>query len=207
MNNLKKVVLTIATLLTILSGNSYANGENDKIYTFTLNEFGNYFSQKTMSKTINIKDKRIQPGSLGYFDIIIDSKNYFSDINYNLKFSNLKNKPKNLYFIIDNKKISNIEKSDPLEGCLKKYSTKHIKRIYWKWDYENEEEYDPNRKDFTFDMNLIVERKEQGFLGKKLPRTGNDITVGIVLAILVAVIIYLITIKIYKENNKINEEL
>ena len=204
----KKTIFIIIVLLIVTSANIVkADSENNQKLIFYLKNQGNYFSTINLSSE-KILSQKIFPGSSGYFDIIINTQDYSFDSYYNLIFLNLKNKPQNLYFIIDDEKVNNIEEYTSLYGSLEKGKEKFIKRVYWKWDYESEES-DEVKADFSFDVNLIVERNGYEHNGKKLPRTGinREMLVGVAIAIFISIIILKTKNKILKENNEINKNI
>lgn len=204
----KKTILIIIVLL-IMTANNYisANSENNQKFIFFLKNQGNYFSTINKSSS-KLSNQKIYPGSSGYFDIVVNARDYSFNFYYNLLFLNLKNKPQNLYFVIDNEKVSSLEEYDGINGFMKKGKEELVKRIYWYWEYQDEEEF-INQSDFSFEMNLIVERENQDYNGNKLPRTGNDIDVfiGIVLAIIIIYFFVRIKNVIVKENNEINKSV
>ena len=80
--------------------------------------------------TINTKtlvNKKIAPGVKGKFEIQLNSN---ENLNYKIIFQNLSNKPKNLNFYINGKKIEKL-----LKGKIMKNEEKNI-IVDWKWDYD-----------------------------------------------------------------------
>lgn len=86
---------------------------------------------------------RIAPGTEGFFDIVIDTTGSEVGIEYNVKFSEEKNKPENMKFQYENKVVSSIfDLEEELKGIIDANAEEKIKtfRIKWFWDYETKEE-------------------------------------------------------------------
>ena len=107
MRLLTRTMVFTTILFLMFFCKAYAKNENCLYFTIGIKE--SFFSENQKTKKVNLNENRkIQPGESGYFDIEINLENYYSNINYIIEFSNLKNKPKNLEFIVDNK-IVNLE--------------------------------------------------------------------------------------------------
>lgn len=86
---------------------------------------------------------RIAPGTEGFFDIVIDTTGSEVGIEYNVKFSEEKNKPENMKFQYENKVVSSIfDLEEELKGIIDANAEEKIKtfKIKWFWDYETKEE-------------------------------------------------------------------
>lgn len=204
-----KIAIILIIVLFTMAFNERINAitDNNQKYIFYLNNKGNYFSSKSISK-VHLMNQKIYPGSSGYFDIIVNTQDYSFNINYNLNFFNLKNKPQNLYFIIGDEKVNSLDELDSIHGFMEKGKEELIKRVYWYWDYEIEDNY-VNQSDFTFEMSLLVERENCNHNANKLPRTGldKDGLIGVVIAILLTYFLIKIKTIISKENNEINKNI
>lgn len=199
----KNIALATVIILLLLTNCVNATSEINNNLTFKLNTLGNYFFQKDVTQKVELPHHKIQPGSSGYFNIIIDSTDFISDINYNLEFTNVNNKPTNLYFIVDNKKINNLNELSNLKGIVKKRNKKIIKKIYWNWDYQSNEYMNDNSfngKTINFEIKMNYEKINE-FNNKKLPRTGYDLEIFMFI-ILGFIITIIITIKKYKHKHK-----
>ncbi len=172
MRLLTRTMVFTTILFLIFFCKAYAKNENCLYFTIGIKE--SFFSENQKTKKVNLNENRkIQPGESGYFDIEINLENYYSNINYIIEFSNLKNKPKNLEFIVDNK-IVNLENLE-ITGIQRKNTTKELKRIYWKWEYEGEDCPPIDKDEITFDISLNWEKEKNDFIKEKLPRTGSDL--------------------------------
>lgn len=114
---------------------------------------------------------KIAPGTSGSFDIKIDANGTETGVDYTVKFSEIKNKPTNLYFVVGDTKCTTFDElSNALSGHFDANTqNKEItKNVEWKWDYEttengkNAEENDAvdsqdgeNAKDFSFKADVV----------------------------------------------------
>ena len=86
-----------------------------------------------------IADGEIAPGTSGNFTIKVDASETKTGVNYTIRFSNVKNKPTNLYFKVgDNKYYDFDTLSNALSGTINANESQKIKEINigWAWDYE-----------------------------------------------------------------------
>lgn len=86
-----------------------------------------------------IADGEIAPGTSGNFTITVDATGTKTGVNYNVAFSNVKNKPTNLYFKIGEERYYNLDTlSTALAGTIEANESKKVKEINinWGWDYE-----------------------------------------------------------------------
>lgn len=82
---------------------------------------------------------RIAPGTRGSFDIIIDTTGAEVGIDYNVTFTNEKDRPQNLLFTYDGHTSSSIKGLEPfLTGTIAANSSEKVKNmtIEWNWPYE-----------------------------------------------------------------------
>lgn len=107
---------------------------SNQIYQFQVTYKHIDFKNIHLADTTN---QKIAPGTKGNFEILLESN---KAINYRIQFKSIYKKPKNLYFQMqgEKKKYENLEDmEETLQGEFTK--NKSIK-IYWMWDYENNEE-------------------------------------------------------------------
>lgn len=106
-------------------------------YFFNVTYKGIDFKDINLLDTINRKtliNEKIAPGTSGQFDIILNSK---EDINYEINFESLNQKPRYLKFNIkgDNREFDTLEELETqLKGSIVKNKTKNI-HINWEWKY------------------------------------------------------------------------
>lgn len=111
---------------------------------------------------------KLEPGTSGYFDIIIDTTDSEVDIDYKVSFENEQGKPSNLVFTyndVDFESLKSLE--NVLSGSITANSLEKIKvfPIDWRWEYQtgsNEKEIQKNNEidtkdamnnsDYTFDI-------------------------------------------------------
>lgn len=88
----------------------------------------------------SIKDtKFIYPGTSGCFFIQISTKNGNRDMIYSMQIKEELNKPNNMKFKINGKKINSMrELAESINGTINKNSSKVFK-IEWEWQYESDE--------------------------------------------------------------------
>ena len=201
MNETKKAIFIVAIFIMLLSSKKILAKDNNNKITFNLNtqkstfEITNLIEQKQSLENLN--QNKIQPGTSGYFDIIINSENYFSNFNYKILFSEEKDKPRNLNFIVDNTPINKLEEIN-IEGFAEQKTSQLVKRIYWNWEYEtkdtNNQVYENDEID-TLDSSKTYEFKVTLYIDKQLgieksgslPRTGietiSELGIGIIIFI------------------------
>lgn len=133
-----------------------ANNETERIANVRLNK--NYDNNKLLEDTI-------APGTTGSFDIILDTNGADVGIDYEIKFDNLENKPKNLEFSYDGTTANSLKGlEDVLKGRIG-INDPRVKTITvnWNWEYETPDIADTNKtndeidtedagKSFTFDI-------------------------------------------------------
>ncbi|MBR3325116.1 MAG: hypothetical protein IKG14_03630 [Clostridia bacterium] len=217
MRKIKKLVFYIIILVIIIHSKTNLAKENKNNILFTLSPTNSSVESDNIIKKkqslTNINHEKIQPGTSGYFDIIIDSNNYFSNFNYKVLFSEEKNKPRNLIFFVDNTQNNYLEKIN-IEGKMPKQSCQTVKRIYWNWEYESKNASDEidndeidtqdSQNDYEFYTTLLIE-KDLPEAKLKLPRTGI-MKIGVISLILktIMTIIIIYLGKIIK--NKLNNQ-
>ena len=99
-------------------------------------DFKDIYLADTMKQN-SLRQEKIAPGTEGDFSILLQSN---KKVKYRIQFKSIYKKPKNLYFQMqgEKKKYENLEDmEETLQGEFTK--NKSIK-IYWMWDYENNEE-------------------------------------------------------------------
>lgn len=88
-----------------------------------------------------IANGEIAPGTSGEFTIKVDATGTKTGVNYTIEFSNIQNKPTNLYFKIGEEKYYDFNKlSTALAGKIDANDSQKVKEINigWAWDYETE---------------------------------------------------------------------
>lgn len=88
-----------------------------------------------------IANGEIAPGTSGEFAIKVDATGTKTGVNYTIEFSNIQNKPTNLYFKIGEEKYYDFNKlSTALAGKIDANDPQKVKEINigWAWDYETE---------------------------------------------------------------------
>lgn len=86
-----------------------------------------------------IADGEIAPGTSGEFTIKVDATGTKTGVNYTVGFSNIQNKPTNLYFKVGNTKYYDFDNlSTSLAGIIDANDPQKVKEINicWAWDYE-----------------------------------------------------------------------
>ena len=166
------ILVTIAILLfSILSGLVYAKMISDisgtagieiAKWSFLVNEKDSSLGEINLGKSkysaSTISDKKIAPGTSGSFDIVINATGTEVAIDYSIDVTNVENKPKNLYFVVDGTKFSTLEEMcETLKGRINANDTNKVitKTINWSWDYETEISVDGTRK--TIEANDLVD--------------------------------------------------
>lgn len=97
-----------------------------------------------------IANGEIAPGTSGEFTIKVDATGTKTGVNYTIEFSNIQNKPTNLYFIVGKHKYYNFnELSSNLTGRIEANDPQKVKEINigWAWDYETGENEDISSND------------------------------------------------------------
>lgn len=112
-------------------------------------DFKDIYLVDTMQRN-SLRQEKIAPGTQGEFTILLKSN---KKINYRIQFKSTNEKPENLYFQIKGsdrkyKKLEDMEEN--LKGEL--LGNKRIS-IYWKWEYEGEEE--ENKQDTKDGQTMI----------------------------------------------------
>lgn len=151
----KKIIFSIIILLVIII--SFIGGQVYSKYVSRVKGEGiaevatwrfKVNGQEEQVQTINLKstcnnqtlvNNKIAPGTSGNFDIIIDASDSDVGIDYQINFSNEKNKPKNLKFIYDNVEYNSITQlTNILSGTIDASEPNKSKNfnIKWEWEYE-----------------------------------------------------------------------
>ena len=205
MNKTKKAIFIIAIFIMLLSSKTILAKDNNNKITFNLNtqkstfEITNLIEQKQSLENLN--QNKIQPGTSGYFDIIINSENFFSNFNYKILFSEEKDKPRNLNFIVDNTPINKLEEIN-IEGFAEQNTSNLVKRIYWNWEYETKgkdnqayenDEIDTidSLKTYEFKVTLYIDKQLGIEQSGSLPRTGIE-TISEFIILGIGIIIFIV---------------
>ena len=108
--------------------------------------------------------KKIQPGTKGYFDIVLNAQKSNARMIYKTQIKSNNEKPKNLKFNIKGKNL-NVENIEELESFLQgkiEKGEKKIITIEWKWEYESAEKNNiqdtidgQNIKKYNFEIDVI----------------------------------------------------
>lgn len=129
---------------------------------YVINPEKNETVQIDIFKKINDGNKvrnKIAPGSTGSFIIKLIRPKKSS---FDLEIRDITYKPKNLIFILEDKKFNSMEEMQ--EDLKQKFLTNNNVIINWQWKYENNEEDDiedtkdgKKAKSYIFEMNAIIE--------------------------------------------------
>ena len=177
MKKSKKVLLIIGVLSCILmafiGGHTYAkymaNVQGKGIadvanWSFKVNDKEEKIQTISLNTTINdetLTNNKIAPGTQGSFQIKLDGTDSEVGINYNIRFENETNKPKNLKFEYNGQTYNSLnELQKDLEGTIEANEENKVKvfDINWKWPYETgttTEEINQNDKIDTQDSKTI----------------------------------------------------
>lgn len=169
---IKKYIFVLSILIIIFVILNFYKSDNnffDDIITFGLwksnnsqNEYkinNNTITEIDVFTTINRnKYKKIAPGSKGKFIITFKKpKEKF----YNIKIKEKTSKPKNMYFMLDNKKYSSIEDMEII--IEEKLNNSDKVTINWEWEYyisENNDIQDTidgeNGGSYIFEIETII---------------------------------------------------
>lgn len=157
MTKKKKIILIaiIAVLLIVsfIGGQSYSKyvsqvkGEgmvDVATWNFKVNEQKEHIQQINLISTTYTDDKsivngKIAPGTKGGFNILVDATGSDVSVDYNISFLNEKNKPRNMFFIYNNKIYNSIiELENVLSGTINAKDENKQRNFYiqWEWKYE-----------------------------------------------------------------------
>lgn len=105
---------------------------------------------------------KIAPGAKGTINIAVDGSDSEVDLDFDIKFANEKNKPKNLIFSYAGKTYSSLSEIESIRGKIKYNDLTKIRdfRIFWSWNYETgttDEEIASNDLIDTQEANTITE--------------------------------------------------
>lgn len=107
-------------------------------WNFNVNGSNDTFAINLATNASNTQDGQIMPGSYGSFGIRLDATGTDMDVNYKITFKNLKGKPNNLNFYLDENYTQKIElDKETIKGVIE-FGDNMVKTvtIYWKWDYD-----------------------------------------------------------------------
>lgn len=202
-----KVLIIIILIISLYAQTRYCYAISTYEIKFNINE--KKYKENFVSEYKQIEINNIAPGVEG--DFIINLSNSKQNIKYYLSFYNEKNKPNNMKFYYNQKKYNSLQElNNSISGTLNKNEEKIIK-IKYLWNYEtgktaNEieknDEIDTldNNKTFKFNIELKYEidklQSKENIKGKKQnPKTGDNITIFIILLIASIICFVLITLK------------
>ena len=145
--------------------------QNDiAIWNFKVNGNQSNYQKINFADTVGKNQKEIAPGQSGKFFITIDSENTEVDLNYYLTINEEKNKPRNLYFLLDNRKYLSMKElaQEELKGEILSHEKNKQKQycIYWNWPFESYQnnifdEIDGKKADtYQLEFSIIGTQKE-----------------------------------------------
>lgn len=140
------VGLTIAKYIT--TGTKSGSMQTAK-WNVTITE-SDLDNSKYTSQTL--KADRIAPGTEGTFGIKIDATDTEVGVKYDIDFTNIENKPTNMYFMVGDTKYNSFDElATGISGVINADDTNKVVEttIKWVWDYEtgsNAEEIANNDK-------------------------------------------------------------
>ena len=132
-------------------------------------------------KLVNTVDKdtltngKIAPGTSGEFFINLDATGSEVGVDYEVKFTNEKNKPSNITFSYSGQKYHSLSEITAIKGTIgvdEEYKSRRI-QILWTWEYETGTGEEINENDildtqegiadlnYTFDVNVIGTQSRQ----------------------------------------------
>lgn len=149
----KIITLTFAILLIVLVqviGVTYAKyiaSENATgqaeiaQWAFQIKKDGETTKNIDLGSTVDsntLVDGKIAPGTSGQFVITLDATGSEVNTTYSLKFTNEKNKPKNLYFTYQGEKFKSLGEIGEIVGTIRYNDVvrTHGIPISWVWSYE-----------------------------------------------------------------------
>lgn len=125
-------------------------------WSFSVNGSKDTFSIDLATNASNTTNGKLAPGSYGSFDIRLDASSTDMDVDYKITFSELKGKPANLNFYLDEEYLNEIDLSDAQIDGVIKFGDNMIKvvTVYWKWDYNgNDTSYQGTV--MSFNINVV----------------------------------------------------
>lgn len=185
MKKSKKIIIILSLLLAVIAisigGYTYAKyktsvkgkGELDIAkWSFIVNNNSEQIETIKLTDTVDEKllaNGKVAPGTGGEFTINIDGSGTEVGINYEVKFTNERNKPTNLIFTYEGKQYRNLgEISEVIKGNINANEINKTKEftIGWEWKYEtgtqaeivNNDKIDTqegiSNLDYTFDVTV-----------------------------------------------------
>lgn len=185
MKKSKKIIIILSLLLAVIAisigGYTYAKyktsvkgkGELDIAkWSFIVNNNSEQIETIKLTDTVDEKllaNGKVAPGTGGEFTINIDGSGTEVGINYEVKFTNERNKPTNLIFTYEGKQYKNLgEISEVIKGNINANEINKTKEftIGWEWKYEtgtqaeivNNDKIDTqegiSNLDYTFDVTV-----------------------------------------------------
>lgn len=161
----KKLIILLCAIILIMAigtgGYTYAKyitavkggGQADIAkWSFTVGKNSEQIQNIALS---NIVDKntlvngKIAPGTSGEFFIDIDGTGSEVGIDYEVKFSNEKNKPSNIVFSIGEQKYKSLSEIKEMKGNIGINDSSKTRRVQvnWKWEYETGTDIEINEND------------------------------------------------------------
>lgn len=121
-----------------------ANGANPNSAEESSKKFSVNLGKTLKYDGTTLASDRIAPGTEGSFDIVVDATGSEVGVAYQIKFSNLVNKPANLKFYEGyedgnfTKEISELVDFEGFTGTIEANAETRtvIKTVYWQWPYE-----------------------------------------------------------------------
>lgn len=157
------LVVVLVALIAFIGGQAYAkyvsevrgNGIAEvATWSFKVNGQNEQVEEINLASTCNnetLVNNKIAPGTTGSFNIIVDATDSDVGINYNITFTEEKNKPENLKFFYNGQEYNSIKDiEEDLSGTIDANDENGKSRtlnIKWEWLYETgdtEEEIEAN---------------------------------------------------------------
>lgn len=153
-NKTKKLTMLLCALLLLLSigtgGYTYAKyrtavkggGQADVAkWSFSVGSDSEEIKNIKLTNTVDkdtLVNGKIAPGTSGQFFINLDATGSEVGVDYNVKFSNEKNKPTNIKFSYSGQKYNSLSEITDISGKIGLDSNVKNRRIQilWEWDYE-----------------------------------------------------------------------
>ncbi len=139
-------VILISIILSFVGGQSYARYAKDvrgevmaQIATWDFKVNGQSHEVHTINMKSELQNGKIAPGTNGSFDIIIDATGTEVGVEYNIRFLNETDKPRNLKFIYQDKVYNSITELDEILSdtiSMDNENKTKVITINWEWRYE-----------------------------------------------------------------------
>ena len=160
------IILGVAVSLLGIAGASYSlykSSPRGKTmgsianWSFSVNGKPTTFMINMGTNAKNTQNGMLAPGSYGEFELNLDANGTDMAVFYTVTFQNLKGKPKNLNFYLDNNYTNKINlNSDVIKGKILFGENMYKKiTIYWKWDETGENENIVEGTILSFDIVIV----------------------------------------------------